>query len=226
MSASAAPLTELNGVDIRTWTGREPVPVLHDIALKIYPAERIHLIGARGSGKTQLLRAIAGIMPTSRGTRTTRKPVLALLGGGVTYDSTLSIEDNIRWHVASWGLSSAFGTAEFAKQAVEIAEIRLPAATARPEVLTPDEQIRLLAASALLARPQILAIDEVDERVDAQFGPWIAQRLPQLLRLDAALLVAGQWVTSIAPLITRRLHLANGRIEIDEAATPSVKTLS
>ena len=39
------------------------MPVLHDVTLKVYPAEIVALVGSNGAGKTTLLRALSRMLP-------------------------------------------------------------------------------------------------------------------------------------------------------------------
>ncbi|MGH8819873.1 MAG: ABC transporter ATP-binding protein [Rhodoferax sp.] len=39
------------------------MPVLHEVALEVYPAEMVALVGSNGAGKTTLLRALSRLLP-------------------------------------------------------------------------------------------------------------------------------------------------------------------
>ena len=39
------------------------MPVLHEVALEVYPAEMVALVGSNGAGKTTLLRALSRMLP-------------------------------------------------------------------------------------------------------------------------------------------------------------------
>lgn len=41
------------------------MPVLHEVALEVYPAEMVALVGSNGAGKTTLLRALSRMLPCS-----------------------------------------------------------------------------------------------------------------------------------------------------------------
>ena len=42
------------------------MPVLHDVALEVYPAEIVALVGSNGAGKTTLLRALSRVLARRR----------------------------------------------------------------------------------------------------------------------------------------------------------------
>ena len=45
--------------------GYGEMPVLHGIALEIFPAEMVALVGSNGAGKTTLLRALSRMLPST-----------------------------------------------------------------------------------------------------------------------------------------------------------------
>lgn len=57
-AAEVNPLLDVRAVS----TGYGGMPVLHDITLKVYPAEIVALVGSNGAGKTTLLRALSRVL--------------------------------------------------------------------------------------------------------------------------------------------------------------------
>jgi len=60
-SQARQPLLQVQGVS----AGYGGMPVLHEIALEVYPAEMVALVGSNGAGKTTLLRALSCVLPCS-----------------------------------------------------------------------------------------------------------------------------------------------------------------
>ncbi len=54
-----APLLKVEGLS----AGYGEMPVLQEIALEVYPAEMVAIVGSNGAGKTTLLRALSCILP-------------------------------------------------------------------------------------------------------------------------------------------------------------------
>ena len=57
-AAEANPLLDVRAVS----AGYGGMPVLHDVTLKVYPAEIVALVGSNGAGKTTLLRALSRVL--------------------------------------------------------------------------------------------------------------------------------------------------------------------
>jgi branched-chain amino acid transport system ATP-binding protein len=57
-AVKADPLLDVRGVS----AGYGGTPVLHDVTLKVYPAEIVALVGSNGAGKTTLLRALSRVL--------------------------------------------------------------------------------------------------------------------------------------------------------------------
>ena len=57
--ADRTPLLTVSGLS----AGYGEMLVLHDVALEIYPAEMVALVGSNGAGKTTLLRALSHVLP-------------------------------------------------------------------------------------------------------------------------------------------------------------------
>jgi len=59
----AKPLLDVCGLS----AGYGGMPVLHDVTLKVYPAEIVALVGSNGAGKTTLLRALSRVLSSTGG---------------------------------------------------------------------------------------------------------------------------------------------------------------
>ena len=62
-AVKARPLLDVRAVS----AGYGGMPVLHDVALKVYPAEIVALVGSNGAGKTTLLRTLSRVLPCTGG---------------------------------------------------------------------------------------------------------------------------------------------------------------
>ena len=60
-AVKVAPLLDVRGVS----AGYGGMPVLHDVTLKVYPAEIVALVGSNGAGKTTLLRVLSRVLSST-----------------------------------------------------------------------------------------------------------------------------------------------------------------
>ncbi|RME18434.1 MAG: ATP-binding cassette domain-containing protein, partial [Bdellovibrio sp.] len=72
------------------------VPILKNINFKAQTGERIGVVGLNGSGKSSLLKAIAGIYPIDEGHMVVKGSVVPLIEMGVGFDPEVTGRQNIR----------------------------------------------------------------------------------------------------------------------------------
>ena len=154
---------------------------LKNINLTVEPGERLGVIGANGSGKTTLLRLISGVIQPNSGE--------LLLDGKVIADSERP-EARAVFAMASPDLPLLRGSLEMnlfygsgdgnksdAAKIIHLCGLDALIARLRDGLRTPvseggkgfstGERARIVLARALIARPQILLLDEFDANLDA-----------------------------------------------------------
>mgnify|MGYP001482937288 CR=1 FL=1 len=134
--------------------------VLHDISLAVEPGEIITVVGPNGSGKSTLLRALLGILRPAAG-RVTRAPGLRL--GYVP--QRLQIDRSMPITVRRFLSPPGRGTRAEAAGGV----VRGGGGGSAPPQMAAvwgGRLQRVLRARALLARPQVLMLDEPTQGLD------------------------------------------------------------
>lgn len=148
--------------------------ILAGIDLEIRPGEAIGLAGPAGSGKSSLLRVMAGIAPPRRGTVAVDGQDLAALSRDDLHRSVRLVEQEPRLFPGSLLDNLRLGApeAEFAavEHAIRLAGAeglvrRLPGGYAAAidecrRLLSPGERQRLCLARALVGCPPVLLIDD------------------------------------------------------------------
>ncbi len=145
--------------------GREPVPVINDVSLRIEPGEFACVVGASGCGKTTLLRLVAGLLLPSRGKILVDglEPEVARKHrafGFVFQDPVL-----FPWRTVEKNVALPF---EIAREPVETERIHQfidlvglkGNEKSRPKELSGGMRSRVAIARALIYEPQILLMDE------------------------------------------------------------------
>jgi ABC-type Fe3+/spermidine/putrescine transport system ATPase subunit len=133
--------------------------------LDLHPGEVLVILGPNGAGKSTLLRALAGLLPPSRGRveAAARGPVTMVFQRPIAFSGTAL--QNLRAALLGRGLGRPEVEAR-AREALERFEIaRLadrPAST-----LSGGELRRLALARAFVLRPSVLLLDEPFDDLDA-----------------------------------------------------------
>jgi ABC-type multidrug transport system ATPase subunit len=197
--------------------------VLDAIDLHIEPGECCAIAGGNATGKTTLLKCLAGLLSPSRGTVTwsgteggNTRPLAKLelrkrLGivSHATYASPyLTVRENLKFaarmhalHDPATQVSRAITHAQLEQQADQSAG-RLSRGFAQ----------RLAIAMALIHNPSLVILDEPDTGLDQAGLDWLFHILQSLKRQDRTLIVAthrGQWIAQLEP---RVLEICLGKL--------------
>ena len=139
----ATPIVEVNHVTMRFNLAKEKTDTIKEYCLKlmrgqlhfdeffalknvsfsIQPGEAVALIGKNGSGKSTMLKVIAGVMYPSKGQVTVRGSIAPLIELGAGFDMDLTARENIYLNGAVMGMDRAFMNQHF-DEIVEFSELQ------------------------------------------------------------------------------------------------------
>jgi branched-chain amino acid transport system ATP-binding protein len=197
------PLLKVEGLH----AGYGEMPVLCDVALEVYEAEVVALVGSNGSGKTTLLRALSGVLPwrgrvTFEGASLQGDTPEGIAGRGLVqvpegrqlFDR-MTVQDNL--------LMGAYrrndGRAIW--EDVQRVYTQFPRLKERRNQLagtmSGGEQQMCAMARALMARPRLMMVDEMS----LGLAPLIVEQLMEVLAQ-----IRTQGVTVL--LVEQDIHLA------------------
>ena len=218
-------MLEIRGLGV----SRHGKRLLEDVSLSVRPGQVTALLGANGAGKSELVLAVAGLLPVQSGSVLVEgRPItglapdliraagIAAVPEGHQILTRLSVEDNLR--AAASLLSRAEG--ETALEDVlgifpELAERRRQIAG----TMSGGQQQMLAIGQALMARPRYVLIDEMS----LGLAPLIVKRLTQvvagLARAGIGVLLVEQFVEVALSLASEVVMLRSGRIQM--TATPA-----
>lgn len=220
---------------------RGATTILHDVSWRILRGQHWVILGANGSGKTSLLKALTGFMsPTAGefvvlgqryGASDWRE--LRLKIGVVTSAFTLSIPPSeVALDTVVSGKYAQLDLWHRGTRADRSAALRLLragglGALAHREwaYLSQGERQRVLIARALMARPRLLILDEPCAGLDPVARERFLQYLEGLARRRSspALVLVTHHVEEITPGFTHALLLREGRVH---AAGPRERVLT
>jgi ABC-2 type transport system ATP-binding protein len=177
--------------DLRVVRGKRTA--LEDITVRIRRGTITGLLGPSGCGKTTLIRAIVGTQIVSSGAvtvlgRPAGSAALRHRVGYVTQDATiygdLRVIDNARYFAALYGTGS--DAADDAIEAVGLTDHR----NARCANLSGGQRTRVSLACALVARPELLVLDEPTVGLDPVLRVDLWHQFHELARQGTTLLVS------------------------------------
>jgi teichoic acid transport system ATP-binding protein len=190
-------------------------PVLRGITMAAREGEMIGLVGLNGSGKSSLLRVLAGLQPATSGT-VVASAQPQLLGVSAALVPELSGEENIWLGTLAMGMTP--DDAYFAKERIEqlagIGEaIRQPMNT-----YSSGMGARLRFAISVAADPEILMIDEALSTGDASFTERAKESMQGLIARAGTVFLVSHAAKTIEDMCTRAIWLDAGTLIADGPA--------
>jgi energy-dependent translational throttle protein EttA len=163
--------------------------ILRDISLSFYYGAKIGVLGLNGSGKSSLMRILAGIDKEIDGRvhfepgypvgflpqepqLTPGATVRACVEEGVKHLTDLTAAYDASWDELSEAADDATPMVEQAMDA-----LRCPPGDAIVDTLSGGERRRVALARLLLQKPSILLLDEPTNHLDADSVNWLEQHL-------------------------------------------------
>jgi phospholipid/cholesterol/gamma-HCH transport system ATP-binding protein len=165
-------------------------PVLHDISFDVLPGEIFVIMGPSGSGKSVLLRLIAGLESPTTGSITvdgqdpcleeTRDRVrLALVFQAGALFNSLSVYDNLALYPREHRSGDEASIRQKVMHALKILSVE-DAVNKFPSELSGGMKKRVSIARALVMEPQLLLYDEPTSELDPVMGATITEIIATL----------------------------------------------
>lgn len=145
----------------------ERFDVLKNVNLEVKRGDIVGILGRNGTGKSTLMKLIAGIYPPTSGTVTTKGRLVPLLELGVGFNPELSGRDNIYLNGTILGMREAYIKEKF-DEIIAFAEVEKFVDTPLKN-FSSGMQVRLGFAIAMMAEADIYLLDEVFAVGDVQF---------------------------------------------------------
>ncbi|MCA9504565.1 MAG: ATP-binding cassette domain-containing protein [Myxococcales bacterium] len=201
--------------------------LLRDVDLDLAPGECVLLEGATGSGKSSLLRVLAGIDES------------LLRGGGFESASPPAlvlqhVETQLLCPTVGEEIALALRMREVPSDRIAarvrdaLADVRLEGMEAREvDRLSAGERQRVVLAAWLALEPRVLLLDEPFAALDGDSRRALVRVLAERKRAGLALLIAEHATGDLAPLVDRRLVIEAGRVRpaptrVESDASPGV----
>lgn len=190
------------------------VHALRDVSLEIKAGDRVGLVGHNGSGKTSMLRMLAGVYEPTSGALRIEGRVTSLIEVTLGMDFEATGYENIRLRGLILGLSKS-RIAELTPKIVEFSGLgdylSMPVRTYSSGMV-----LRLAFATVTCIQPDVLLMDEWINVGDAEFVAKAESRLSEVID-NASILVLASHNTSIIE------HTCNVKIRLDRGQIVDVR---
>ena len=189
------------------------ISILRDINFTCTNGDKIAFIGSNGSGKSSLLKVIAGIYPLKSGKIKIHGEVAAIIEMGVGFESGMTGRDNIKIAMIYNNMLNKY-TKKLEEEIIEFSELKdkidLPIKTYSSGMLS-----RLAFSTSIFQNPDILLLDEVFAVGDNHFvNKSIALMKDKFKTIPISILVSHQ-EQIIKENCNRCLLLKDGNIVMD-----------
>ena len=186
------------------------VQALRDISLKLNDGDRVGLIGRNGSGKSSLLRVMAGIYPPLRGEVKVKGRVASLFSVGLGMQPEVSGYRNIELA----GIMAGYNQREVAERLPEIADFTELGEYLNMPVRTYSNgmAMRLKFACSTAFEPDILLMDEWLGAGDPNFQKKAHNRMRNLVDQAGILVLASHNYSQIKQECNMAIWLHKGVI--------------
>ncbi len=188
---------------------------LRDLSFDIRPGEAVGIIGKNGTGKSTLLKMIAGVLIPDEGTVEVHGKVAPLLELSAGFSGDLTGRENVMLVGALHGMSQKTLKAKF-DEIVDFAGEQVARSIDSPvRHYSSGMKVRLgFAVIAQLSHP-ILLVDEVMAVGDAEFRKKCYGTMEKLLAEGRTLVLVSHNEGDLTRFCTRGLYIDGGRLTVD-----------
>ena len=185
---------------------------LKDVSFNIQRGDALGLIGLNGSGKSTMLKIIAGVLKPTKGSVAVRGEVAPLIELGAGFDFDLTAGENIFLNGALMGRSHEEMEAHY-EEIIDFSELRdfidVPVKNFSSGMVS-----RIAFAIATAVKPDILIADEILSVGDFRFQEKCMKRIRGLMENGATILLVSHNVDQIRSICNRALWIEKGELKI------------
>jgi ABC-type polysaccharide/polyol phosphate transport system ATPase subunit len=196
---------------------------LRDVSFVIPEGSSLGLIGHNGSGKTTVLKCIAGILRPSAGTIRSRGRMAALLELGAGFHPELTGRENVYLNASFLGLPRR-ETERVYDDIVAFAELG-DFMDNQVKFYSSGMLVRLGFAVAVHVDPEILLIDEVLAVGDEAFQQRCIDRVREFQRDGRTIVLVTHALDTVVDVCDRAVMLDHGRVHEDGQPAEVVREL-
>lgn len=188
---------------------------LKNVSFEVKKGEAVGLVGKNGSGKSTMLKIIAGVLKATSGQVTTRGMIAPMIELGAGFDFDLTAKENIFLNGAILGYSKAM-LEEHYEEILSFAELKdfqdVPIKNFSSGMVT-----RLGFSIATICQPDILIVDEILAVGDFAFQEKCEKRIRDMQEAGTTLLLVSHSIDQVRRICDRAVLLYKGNVVLQES---------
>jgi ABC-type polysaccharide/polyol phosphate transport system ATPase subunit len=184
---------------------------LKDVSFEVLDGEFFGIIGRNGSGKSTMLKCLAGIYRPNRGSLRVTRRVSPFIELGVGFNLELTARDNVVVNAALLGIPAAEATRRF-PEIIRFAELER-FVDLKLKNYSSGMQVRLGFAAAIQADADVYLVDEVLAVGDARFQEKCFDTFRQFKREGRTVIYVTHDLSTVERFCDRALWLEKGELE-------------
>lgn len=185
---------------------------LTDVSFDVKRGDSLGLIGLNGSGKSTMLKTIAGVLKPTKGSVEIKGTVAPLIELGAGFDLDLTAEENVYLNGALLGYSRKQMSEAYA-DIVEFSELQefmgVPVKNFSSGMVS-----RLAFAIATIGTPDILICDEVLSVGDFRFQEKCEKRIQKMIDGGTTILFVSHSIEQVKKLCNKIVWLDHGHVKM------------
>lgn len=187
---------------------------LKHISFKVRRGEVVGLVGTNGSGKSTMLKIIAGVLEPSEGECIVRGNIAPLIELGAGFDPELTARENIYLNGSLLGYTKEF-IEDNLEGIIEFAELRdfmdMPLKN-----FSSGMTARIAFAIATITEPDILIVDETLSVGDVFFQEKCERRIQRFIESgDVTVLFVSHSIEQVERICQRAIWIEKGDLRMD-----------
>lgn len=183
---------------------------LKNVSFEVKRGESVALIGKNGSGKSTMLKILAGVLYPTEGTVTVNGSIAPMIELGAGFDMELTAKENIYMNGAILGHNRSFMEQHF-EEIVEFSELR-EFINVPLKNFSSGMMARLGFSIATIIKADILIVDEVLAVGDFRFREKCYRKIDELLDGGTTLLFVSHSAEQVKALCPKAIWLDHGHL--------------
>ncbi|MCB6508449.1 ABC transporter ATP-binding protein [Dorea sp. 210702-DFI.3.125] len=184
---------------------------LKNVSFEVYRGDSLGLVGLNGSGKSTMLKTIAGVLKPTEGKVTVNGGVAPLIELGAGFDLDLTARENVYLNGAILGHSREVMEQHY-EDIVEFSELRefmdVPVKNYSSGMVS-----RLAFAIATIGTPDILIVDEVLSVGDFRFQKKCEERIHAMMDKGTTILFVSHSIDQVKSICNKIVWLEKGHVK-------------